>query len=378
MTETDVKSKGNRKGVGDATWSATIHNDVRELERVWRDLETTGHATAFQRYDWVAPWYAAVTAAGLAEPMIVAARRRGARDPEFLLPLALHVEKRLRTITMADLRVSDYAAPVMAANLGLTAASFQPLWAAILEALPVCDLIRLRKIPAQYAGTDNPLVWLRGVIPFVVSAYGLPISLPFEACCRERFGKERFRKVRSAWNRLHALQPIEFVVHSGTQDADTLFETFVQQRQARFRALGRPDIYEEPVWQGFYRSITRGHHGRPIGVVSALLGDGRPFVTNFGVVFNGAFHDLAQGFVPSELDKFSPGTLLNYRTMQWAAESGLTYYDFTVGDEPYKRQLGSGEVPLYEWISPRSSLGMAAFGLWRGKRLLDRIGGRRA
>lgn len=359
-----------------APWSVSVHADWRPLESTWRTLEMHGTATTFQRYDWIAPWYATVIASRLAKPVIVSVTRGNDPAPVMLLPLALHVEKRLKTMTFADLRVSDYVAPVLAPDHGLTPASFAELWNLVLKALPSCDLVRLRKIPEQIGGVSNPLAWLKGCTPYSASAYGVAIRAPFADASREIIGSKMFRKIRSSWTRLCTEAPVRFEVHEGSETANALFETFVAQRQARFRALQRRDIFDDTNWCGFYRALTRGTHGRPIAVLSALLSDGAPIATNFGVVFNNVFHDLAQGFVPGHLDRYSPGTLLNYRTMEWAAEHGLSYYDFTVGDEPYKRHFGAVECPLFEWISPRSSIGMAAFGFWRGKQFLDRVGTR--
>jgi CelD/BcsL family acetyltransferase involved in cellulose biosynthesis len=49
--------------------------------------------------------------------------------------------------------------------------------------------------------------------------------------------------------------------------------------------------------------------------------------------------------------------LLAARTMQWSAESGLTYYDFTIGNEDYKSRLGATANDLVEIITA---------GSWRG------------
>lgn len=364
----DTSSPGSEK-----TWSIRIHRDWRPLELAWRELEERGHASVFQSYDWIAPWYQSTTTSGLAEAVVVEISGTGRSQPVMLLPLALHREKRLRTITFADLGVSDYAMPVMAPDLGLTATSFAGLWALVLDALPPCDLVRIRKIPQQLRGVPNPLATLEDCTPFAASAYGIPLGMPFEQHAREVMGRKKFVGIRSKWNQLNEIAPVALETCQGSEATNALFDVFVAQRQARFRELGRADIFDDPLWHGFYRDVVRGTHGRPAAMVCALVAGGSPVATSLNLVFKNTILNLAQGFVPGPLDRFSPGILLHYRLMNWAAEHGLSYYDLTVGDEPYKRHIGSTEQPLFEWMAPRSAIGKAAFGLWQGKRLLDRM-----
>ena len=46
------------------------------------------------------------------------------------------------------------------------------------------------------------------------------------------------------------------------------------------------------------------------------------------------------------------------RTMEWAAENGLTYFDFTIGDEPYKQELGGRPLELVEVVQAGSLSGV--------------------
>jgi CelD/BcsL family acetyltransferase involved in cellulose biosynthesis len=43
--------------------------------------------------------------------------------------------------------------------------------------------------------------------------------------------------------------------------------------------------------------------------------------------------------------------------VRWAIEQGLRFYDFTVGDEPYKREWADQEIRLFDHFSGRTLRG---------------------
>ena len=43
------------------------------------------------------------------------------------------------------------------------------------------------------------------------------------------------------------------------------------------------------------------------------------------------------------------------------------FFDFTIGDEPYKARFGATPSPLMEYMSPKSLLGALAHVYWRVK-----------
>jgi CelD/BcsL family acetyltransferase involved in cellulose biosynthesis len=64
--------------------------------------------------------------------------------------------------------------------------------------------------------------------------------------------------------------------------------------------------------------------------------------------------------------------LLASRTMQWSAENGLTYYDFTIGNEDYKGRLGATANDLVEIITAGSWRGVPTVGAARLKAWIKR------
>jgi CelD/BcsL family acetyltransferase involved in cellulose biosynthesis len=52
-----------------------------------------------------------------------------------------------------------------------------------------------------------------------------------------------------------------------------------------------------------------------------------------------------------EVSRFGPGAAHLHDLMRWAIEHDLRVFDFTIGDEPYKRDWCDTEVKLYDFIA---------------------------
>lgn len=349
-----------------------IHRDISPLETEWRDLEETGTATAFQRYDFVAPLYAAMVAHGRADPVIVVVREASSGEPMMILPFCRYREKGAAVIGFADIRVADYCAPVSARAFDLDAEAFRALWRRIAAALPASDLIRLRKLPQEVGGRPNPLLGIGRAAPLLVRAHGVAISHPWRERCVGVIPKRYRSNLLTSEKGLSKLGDVTFEHHDGGADGEAAFEILHEMRRARFSTLGRDDVVADPMWAEFYRDLATGRTARPGARLAVLKCGGRPVACGLGLVHEGAFLLLIPSFDMETFGRFSPGKLLIFRAMEAFAAEGLTYFDLTIGDEPYKHQFGTDARELHEVLLPRTLRGRWVELVWRLKLRLRR------
>jgi CelD/BcsL family acetyltransferase involved in cellulose biosynthesis len=58
-----------------------------------------------------------------------------------------------------------------------------------------------------------------------------------------------------------------------------------------------------------------------------------------------------------EWRQYAPGRLLNEWLMEWSLDNGLKFFDFGIGDEPYKFDYCDVHVPLRDAFRPISIKG---------------------
>jgi CelD/BcsL family acetyltransferase involved in cellulose biosynthesis len=91
--------------------------------------------------------------------------------------------------------------------------------------------------------------------------------------------------------------------------------------------------------------------------VSALLLDDKVLAAHWGYVAGDRFYYLMPAHESGDWRAYAPGRLLNEWLLKWAVESGLKYFDFSIGDEPYKFSYADLDVPLHDAFLPVNAKG---------------------
>ena len=333
-----------------------VTSDIGAAGEIYQELGADCILSAFQSRLWIECWQARLASPRGAQALFCHLRGRDGRIL-LLLPLCLRIEGRLRIIEGADLGVSDYLAPVMAARFRPTIAEWRALWPRIAAALPPHDVLRLTKIPLEVGDRPNPLAWIPGAYKLELQAHGVPVSAPWEECAKRVFSRNRREKLKKGLRSLSRLGAVRFRAIDDTEEMISRFEQLVAQRLRRFAALQRNDPLRDPHILDFYRAVIARGAASGFARITLMEVDDRPVAMKFGLCHAGAFHVLIPTFFEGSWEKQGPGMLLAARSMQWAAEAGLRYYDFTIGNEGYKGRLGATARDLVEVVS---------LGTWRG------------
>lgn len=345
--------------------TVTLHRDWQSLEPVWRALETEGCCTVFQSYDWASVWYANTAKFGVAKPLVVTvADDRGA---VWLLPLCQYRRMGLRFISLADLGVSDYAGPVIAAEDRIGEAELPAVLKAVQRVLPRCDMVHFNKMPAEIEGRSNPLLRVGHVVAMRERCYGIEVRKPWAELSKEIMQSRLRSTVRQQKKKIQTLGPLTLTHYEDAPGMAGAMEVLWEMRRGRFQRINRADTPE--VWRSFYFDVVR-NPARRMGVSITILRVGEtPVAANFGLMRGRAYHVVLPTFAVGEWESYRPGMLMfDAMLEEFGPKTGFDgFFDFTIGDEPYKQRFGAVGQPLMECMTPRSPLGALAYVYWRFK-----------
>jgi CelD/BcsL family acetyltransferase involved in cellulose biosynthesis len=68
-------------------------------------------------------------------------------------------------------------------------------------------------------------------------------------------------------------------------------------------------------------------------------------------MFGGRYYHVLASYDPGEASRFGAGAFHLHELMRHAIESGCNVFDFTVGDERYKRDWSDTEAALFDHVS---------------------------
>lgn len=239
-----------------------------------------------------------------------------------------------------------------------SAADIEILIASVRQARPDIDIVAFDRLIADLDGLPNPLLKLAATqSPNVALAVDLDGG--FEAVLGRTSGKKKRKRHRSQERKYDVVGGARRTVATTEAEADAMLDAFFAMKEQRFGAMGIVDVFADAGVRTFFRKLFADAlqktpppfvlHGLEVdGKYRAVTGSSRAgnrLVCEFGAI---ADDDLAYA---------SPGEYLFFDNICEACEQGFGIYDFSVGDEPYKRQWCDVEIQHADVLVPLTAKG---------------------
>lgn len=242
------------------------------------------------------------------------------------------------------------------------------LFEAIGAARPDIDIISLERMSSARAGKPNPFFALPHR-PSANIALATDLSSGFDALIARTGGNGRLKKHRRQVRKFGEYGEIRVISASTPVEVDRLLNSFLEMRAQRFAEQG----VENPFAPSHVQRSLRGLFSNALnGRVRLFTLEGLEIGGKLRAVA-GHSHDGERlvcefcAFANDELSTYSPGSYLFFEVVRRAATNGYRLYDFSVGDEPYKRQWCNIEVEQFDVLVPLTFKGrVAAAGLRAG------------
>ena len=232
------------------------------------------------------------------------------------------------------------------------------LLGAIRAARPDIDALVLERLLPEHEGVANPLLALPH-FPSPNVALAVSLEGGFDALLSRVSGKRKKKKHRSQTRKFEAAGGYRRITAKTPEEVSRLLDAFFAMKEARFRKLGIANVFAELEVQNFFRSLFRDalaenpppfvlHALEVGGELRAITGSslsGNRLVCEFGAILE---DDLAHT---------SPGDFLFFENIGEACRQGLDVFDFSVGDEPYKRLWCDIETRHVDVVAPLSAKG---------------------
>ncbi|TGW06249.1 GNAT family N-acetyltransferase, partial [Mesorhizobium sp. M2D.F.Ca.ET.145.01.1.1] len=183
----------------------------------------------------------------------------------------------------------------------------------------------------------------------------------FDALLLRASGKRKRKKHRSQTRKFEAVGSHRRIEARSADEVERLLDAFFEMKEQRFRKMGIANVFGDDRTRAFFRGLFTQAlaedkpcfvlHGLEVaGKLRAVTGSsrsGRRLICEFGAI------------AEDELANTSPGDFLFFDNIQNACQTGFAVYDFSVGDEPYKRLWCDIETQHFEVLVPLTLKGRA-------------------
>ncbi len=325
-----------------------------------------------QSPDWVAAW-----AKHAPHPPIIA---RLCDGDGHLMSLALEVARqgRFGVARFIGDRHANGNFPALSRRVrdGLPGSHLQMLVDGIRHARPDIDLLVLERQVRNCGDQTNPLSgWPHGDSPNVSLAVDLEGG--FDAVLERSSGKRKRKQHRSQARKLEAAGGYERRLAGSRAEAEAMLDAFFDMKAHRFALMGVQDVFAPDRVKASFRTLfgDAAEMQNPGFVLHGLEVAGRlRAVTGSSRVGERLICEFSS-FADDELSEASPGRFLFYENIEDACSQELKIYDFSVGDEYYKRLWCDLETIQFDTFVPLTAKGRAAAltraGIARAKRLIN-------
>jgi CelD/BcsL family acetyltransferase involved in cellulose biosynthesis len=334
-----------------------VITDLTAARSRWEALESGGIGTPFQSFIWVSTLADTVGRSLGAETFVVIVRDPASGRDLLLMPL---IRRRLgpaRIIEFADLGVSDYNAPIIAPEILAAPGRLAAAWEQAISALPKADIIRINKIADQVGPRPNPLLGIECCWPKETQSWRINLPDRWEDYENDILSRKLRGNLRRDFRKLETFGAVSHVNAADRATAGQIFEALCAHRVARFARLRRSNILDNAAYREFYRQVLS--HGLSSGLasISALRVGNEIVATLLGLRWQGAYFALIPSMAEGGPQVHGIGKLMNWLEIREMHARGCRFFDFTIGNEPYKRDYGATPRMLHEIVRPLQAKG---------------------
>ncbi len=348
--------------------------DLASLEGEWNALFASANSSVFQSYEWAAAWW------------------KHFRNGRELYCLCFRSGERLvglaplcrRTVTFLGIPLfrlleflgrphADYLDIIVLPGFGVPVV--EAFVAHIASGEAHIDLLDLEEIPPwsllkEHIAAPAAASGMKAVVDRGPACPYIPLPGTFDEFLAALGPNTRYN-YRRKWTRLRGGHAVtERLVRGSGEDVPAALRSFMKIHGDRWKGLGFPSAFDNPIERGFFEDMTRGFARRDWLRIFLLEVDGVDVAASLEFLYRGRaymYHCNATG--PDDVMRCSPGLLVKIFAIRSDIGEEMREYDMLRGEESYKyehlkaleRFNSTLRMPA---LLPGSSLRFRVFLLW--------------
>ena len=367
MVDIGAAAGNARQDAERATSAGMVTVDVRQGDDLALAAYADFCAKAFHAHAQHPVWVRAWVQATGADAFFVTLHRNG--RPALMLALEVVRRGPFKVAAFMGQRHANgnFAALAPGSGQPLARHETDALMKAVRNARPDVDLVMLERQVPSIDGVDNPFAGLQTMASPNL-ALATDLSGGMDAVLDRMSGKRKRKKYKLQLRKFEEAGGYRWFEASTQEEVERLISDFYRLKAARFKKRGIPDTFASPEVQAFFRQLFH----------DALQVEPVPFALH-GIEVAGEIRGI-NGFsitdtsyvcefcaIRDDDSTISPGFYLDYVGIEDACRRGKAVYDFSVGDDDYKRTWCDIETVQFDTLLPLSLKGRALSGAMKAR-----------
>ena len=234
------------------------------------------------------------------------------------------------------------------------------------------NIVDLTKMPERIGAHVNPFMRL-AVNRNPSGAHVATLSGDWENFYVSRRLNSARQQERRYRRKLEKYGAILFSKAADSEAITLVMDTLYAQKGRSFARMGVENIFDRAGYKEFFTGVACRAKSNDLVMASCLRIGETIAVTNLGIQFRGDYYLVLSSYVDGEMSRFGPGRFHLHELIKRTIDNGGTKFDFTIGDEDYKRIWADVQLTLYDHTAACTVRGWAAVLFLVGLRHLKRF-----
>ena len=341
-----------------------------ELKKDWLSLEIESHNYCFQCYDWFENWVNSYRTDNSKISFSIAVVKHNSKVIA-IFPFEVENKFGSKILKWAGDKQMDYCSPILSKNFNFDKEKFIDLFNRVIDAIKNIDIIYLVKQPEYIYNLKNPFVqFLKNYIDSKTYYITLPKKWDeyTKKILKKDFHVQNLRKKKQ----LKKLGNLKFKIIKDKNEKNRILDEFIIQKNIRLSSKGTTEVLESRdlnFYKKFEEKISKNYKSH----LSCLILNNNLISIHWGIIYKKRFYYLLLSMKEGEFRRYSPGRLLISLLIRWTITKKLEIFDFTLGDEDYKKSWSNNNSYIYNYIKRVTLNGYYLFLLIKFKLFLKSI-----
>ena len=324
------------------------HSYNESLKKIWEEFEKESLNYCFQNYYWLQHWFENTNKKNKIEIFILLVFQNNKLT--MILPFYIQKEKGIRLLKWQGDEQADYMSGLFLKNYQVHESNFLTLWKLIKKKIPTFDLVFFEKQPESIHNIENPFIRYLKVQKNATSN-SLELNDSLDIFLKKNLKKKFIDDTRRRSKNLNKEGSVEFKIYKNDNvlEKRKITQEMIDQKIVRVNYLKLKNFLNRDT-QNFYLDFDNTKFSYGEQHISSLMLDGKVLSIHWGVIYKKVFYHLMPSISYNKFMKYAPGRLLLFHLIKWSIDNKISKFDFTIGDETYKKDWAKENNFLYDYV----------------------------
>ena len=274
--------------------------------------------------------------------------------PSLIIPLVKKIFLRINFVEIAGGKVSDYLNPIYNIQDNFSSDELSFIKTEIKKYFNKSDFLFFKKQIIN-SKKDNPILKLGKAYVNYYKRYSIDLNLIDKNRKLKKILNDNKRQIKRLKKKFN---DFNFLVCDNNEQKKKFIEVMIMQKEKKYIHSKVWNMFEYKFYKDFYREVGLSNlYFANIHISSIKILD-KHLSVHFGLYTNKKFYYLMPSYDYSNFAIYSPGNILLENLINFSKNVVSDFFDFTIGDEKYKKRWSNREDNIYNVIVPITLKGL--------------------